>query len=153
MKVEADFVSRITSLIERALILMIMYVGTFKTDMIVLICFKCYNVTSYWLIFLASESVHWYWQDHLVRSKKNVQTIDNIAYRYSSYAIWVRVRVMVFNATFNNISVISWRSVLFVGETGVSRENHQLVTSHWQTLSHNVVSRTTRLEWDSNSQL
>ena len=27
---------------------------------------------------------------------------------------------MVFNATFNNISVISWRSVLFVAETAVS---------------------------------
>jgi len=26
---------------------------------------------------------------------------------------------MVFNATFNNISVISWRSVLLVEETGV----------------------------------
>jgi hypothetical protein len=26
---------------------------------------------------------------------------------------------MMFNATFNNISVISWRSVLLVGETGV----------------------------------
>jgi hypothetical protein len=33
--------------------------------------------------------------------------------------------------TFNNISVISWRSV-----TG---ENHRPVASHWQTLSHNVV--------------
>ena len=30
-----------------------------------------------------------------------------------------RVRVMVFNATFNNCSVISWRSVLLVEETGV----------------------------------
>ena len=28
-------------------------------------------------------------------------------------------RFMVFNATFNNISVISWRSVLLVEETGV----------------------------------
>jgi hypothetical protein len=26
---------------------------------------------------------------------------------------------MVFNATFNNISIISWRSVLLVEETGV----------------------------------
>ena len=26
---------------------------------------------------------------------------------------------MVFNATFNNCSVISWRSALLVGETGV----------------------------------
>ena len=29
----------------------------------------------------------------------------------------------VFNATFNNISVISWRSVLLVEETGVPEEN------------------------------
>ena len=32
--------------------------------------------------------------------------------------------VMVFNATFYNISVISWRSVLLVEETGVPGENH-----------------------------
>jgi len=35
--------------------------------------------------------------------------------------------VTVFNATFNNISVISQGSVLFVEETGVHRENHQLL--------------------------
>ena len=46
---------------------------------------------------------------------------------------------MVFNATFNNISDISWRSVLLVDETGGTRENHRPVASHWQTLSHNVV--------------
>ena len=32
---------------------------------------------------------------------------------------------LVFNATFNNISVISWRSVLLVEETGVPEENHR----------------------------
>jgi len=32
---------------------------------------------------------------------------------------------MVFNATFNNISVISWRSVLLIEETGVPGENHR----------------------------
>ena len=37
---------------------------------------------------------------------------------------------MVFNATFNNISVIWWPSVLLVEETGVPGENHRLVTSH-----------------------
>jgi len=46
---------------------------------------------------------------------------------------------MVFNATFNNISVISWRSDLLVEETGGSGENPQPVASHLQTLSHNVV--------------
>ena len=31
---------------------------------------------------------------------------------------------MVFNTTFNNISVISWHPVLLVEETGVPGENH-----------------------------
>jgi len=55
---------------------------------------------------------------------------------------------MVFNVTFNNISVISWRSVLLVKETGGPGENHRSVASHWQTLSHNVVHP----DRDSNSQ-
>ena len=39
---------------------------------------------------------------------------------------------MVFNATFNNISAISWRSALLVEETGVPRDNHIPVASHWE---------------------
>ena len=35
------------------------------------------------------------------------------------------VIVMVFNATFNNISVLSWRSVLLMEETGEPGENHR----------------------------
>jgi hypothetical protein len=42
----------------------------------------------------------------------------------------VRIRVMVFNAPFNNISIISWQSVLLVEETGLPRENHRPVSSH-----------------------
>jgi hypothetical protein len=60
---------------------------------------------------------------------------------------------MVFNATFNNISIISWRSVLLVEETVVPRENNRPVTSHRQTLSRNVVSSTDHHERDLNSQL
>ena len=52
------------------------------------------------------------------------------------------------NAALNNISVISWRSVLLAEETGVRGEKP--LTS--QTLSHNVVSSTPRHEWDSSSQ-
>ena len=37
------------------------------------------------------------------------------------------VCLMVFSATFNNISVISWRSVLLVEDTGVPREDHRRV--------------------------
>ena len=56
--------------------------------------------------------------------------------------VWFRF--VVFNATFNNISV------LLVEET---RENHRPVASHWQTLSHNVLSSTPCHEQGSNSQL
>jgi hypothetical protein len=60
---------------------------------------------------------------------------------------------MVFNATFNNISVISWWVVLLVEETGASGENHRPVASHRQTLSDNVASSTPRHEGGSNSRL
>ena len=42
----------------------------------------------------------------------------------------IGVRVIVFNDTFNNISVISWRSVLLVKETGVPGKNHRPPVSH-----------------------
>ena len=60
---------------------------------------------------------------------------------------------MVFNTTFNNISVISLKSVLLVEETGVPRENNWPAASHRQTISHNVVSSTPHHERDSNTQL
>jgi hypothetical protein len=61
---------------------------------------------------------------------------------------------MVFNATFNNISVISCHSVLLLEETRVPGENHQPAASHWHTLSHKVVLSTPRQEqgWDHHGQ-
>jgi len=38
---------------------------------------------------------------------------------------------MVFNATFNYISLISWRSVLLVEDTRGPEENHRPTASHW----------------------
>jgi len=61
---------------------------------------------------------------------KSLQTTDG---KYNGHWLaWVGIGwhglgwVMVFNITFNNISVILWRSVLFVEETGVPRENNVL---------------------------
>ena len=51
---------------------------------------------------------------------------------------------MVFNSTFNNISAISWLSIILLEKTGVPRENGS-VASHREMLSHNVVSSTPRL--------
>jgi len=54
--------------------------------------------------------------------------------------IWVKD--MMFHATFNNISVILWRSVLLVEEIGVSEKTTDLSQV---TDKHNVVLRTPRL--------
>ena len=44
--------------------------------------------------------------------------------------------VMVFNATFNNILVISWKSVLLVKGTGVFTESRRPVVSlHYELFS------------------
>jgi hypothetical protein len=47
---------------------------------------------------------------------------------YGPFCLRVRVRVMVFNTTFNNISVILWQSVLLEEETGVPGENRRPVS-------------------------
>ena len=66
--------------------------------------------------------------------------LKEISNRYSTLfnnkvdLIWF----IVLNATFGNISVISWRSVLLKKTRG-PRENHRHVASNWQSLSHNVV--------------
>jgi hypothetical protein len=52
---------------------------------------------------------------------------------------------MVFNATFNNISIISLWSVLLVEETGLPGKKHWPATGHWKISSHNVESSTPHL--------
>ena len=55
-----------------------------------------------------------------------------VHYWYTIYTKDVKGMVwfMVLNATFNNISVISWRSVLLVEETGVPTENYRPVAGY-----------------------
>ena len=56
----------------------------------------------------------------------------NNSLRIMLHSVLVWFGSMMLNATFNNISVISWWSVLLVEETGVSGENHWSVACHWQ---------------------
>ena len=52
------------------------------------------------------------------------------------YSLWLPlwfdlIWFLVFNATFGNISAISWRPVLVVEEAGVPGENHRPWASNW----------------------
>ena len=60
---------------------------------------------------------------------------------------------MVFDATFNNISAVSWRFVLWVEKTGVPGQNHRPVASYVQTVSLNVLSNTSRHERGPHSHV
>ena len=83
-----------------------------------------------------------------IAKKKNQTIIDIKPHKYEFNHIHpVGIRVMMFNATFKNISV----TISFIGG-----ENHQpaaAAASLRQTLSHDVVSSTPRYEWDGNSLL
>ena len=54
---------------------------------------------------------------------------------------WFCFDIWCFNATFSNISAISWRPVLVVEEAGVPGKNHRPWASNWSTLSLAVASR------------
>jgi len=74
-----------------------------------------------------------------VNKENFVEHIESAKYQTWCYGadgiyvvcIGVRVRAMVLNVTFNNISDISWRSVLLMKEPGVSAEIHRPSVSHW----------------------
>ena len=68
-----------------------------------------------------------------------IQIYDRIVSILFNDGICLFVCMMVLNATFNNISVISCLSVLLVDKTRGPGENHRPVASHRQNLSHNVV--------------
>jgi hypothetical protein len=60
---------------------------------------------------------------------KNADLVKN-AYLKGTRIICFSVCLMVLNATFSNISVISWLTGLLVEETGVPGENHRPAVSH-----------------------
>ena len=66
-------------------------------------------------------------KSYLQRTNNERQVISNTRTPFG----WFRlVSFMLFNTTYNNISVISWRSVVLVEETRVPGENHRAVTSY-----------------------
>jgi hypothetical protein len=107
--------------------------------------------------------LHTYWDLELKVSSKffeflNIHIWLTPFYHDTSLSMMFKSTIMTgpaghgVNAIINNVSVTSWQLVLLVEETGIPGENFRLAAGPRQTLSHNVVSSTPRLERDSNSQ-
>jgi hypothetical protein len=111
--------------------------------------FSFYNIEIFWETKClmcndrSNEAVRSFFFDKLIASLGIRNLMES--------GCWFMVWFILLKATFNNISVISWWSVLLVEETRVPRENNW-PASHWQTSSTNVGSITPPHERCSNSQ-
>jgi len=66
------------------------------------------------------------------KSRENVKSGTSFTSgKILSFFSFFVVGFLVFNATFSNISAISWRPVLVVEEAGVPGEHHRPWTSNW----------------------
>ena len=61
------------------------------------------------------------------QSDLSIHSVIENSWASVDWLIWF----LVFNATFSNISAISWRPALVVEEAGVTGENHQPWASNW----------------------
>ena len=93
-------------------------------------------------IFDATDTIRWFCLWFLVTLYKTSVKLFNI--QIYNRLVWL----IVFNATFNNISTTSWWSVVLVEETRVPEENHPPVAGHWQIMFIEYTSP----EWDSNAK-
>ena len=85
------------------------------------------------------------WQNGCVMERPIVQTTGmkrTVVSIEKAYCLFDGV------SNFNNILVISWRSVLLVEETWVPAEKLRPVASHWQTLLYNVVWSYSMTGWE-----
>ena len=76
-------------------------------------------------MYVICNSINTLYWSYILYAHMGKQTIDVQNKHFELF--WLAYAV---NAPFNNISVISWQSVLLVEETRVPGENHRPVASH-----------------------
>ena len=108
------------------------------------------SASTSWLHLIFSLTIRWNMKLNTIPMATAMKTrfCKRIKLKNSCDSLFVCL--MMLNVTFNNISVISWRSVLLVEDTGGPGENHRPVASHWQTLSHNAVHLSLIEIWTHN---
>ena len=97
-----------------------------------------YIMSQFWILILEHTTL-------LISSTRVFFNIDKLVERLWLWFCIQWVKIMMFNATFNNISVMSWRSVLFVEETGEKVEDlvfqlNMFYTKHTARKSHSKSS-------------
>ena len=93
-------------------------------------CWLLYCLSFYELRLLITPFISSNFSSHIKSHQVYLATWGDLSHNFSCN--WfVLIWFLVFNATFSNISAISWRPVLVVEEAGVPGENHRPWTSNW----------------------
>jgi hypothetical protein len=96
--------------------------------------------TRCWIINEESDDLSTlYWIS--IQANKSLFFIKILCDKVMYFPFTFSIYFWCFNATFSNISAISWWPVLVVEEAGVSGENHRPWASNWSTLSLAAASR------------
>ena len=93
----------------------IIFLGSIVTLMICF--FKGLNMTCFFRVSIVTLRI-WF-------SRINNVVFFWVPLMTSKICFWIWIWILVFNATFSNISAISWRPVLVVEEARVPGENHR----------------------------
>jgi hypothetical protein len=91
---------------------------------------KIESVCILWFCFVLLDK-HWKWTNMKVWQSDWKQLLWYAMFPLTSDRAQLDFDFWCFNATFNNISAISWRPVLMVEEAGIPGENHRPWASNW----------------------
>jgi hypothetical protein len=85
------------------------------------------------IAWLADKMYRFFYKYNLTHNKypQGVHVTKTIQKEHNHRNVKLIDWFIMFNATFSNISAISWQTVLVVEEAGVPAENHRPWASNW----------------------
>ena len=111
----------------------------------------CFQLIQYLIVY--ASLMDFVDRDAFLTRKIQIQVLPSWNHHFKRFTgvVWMVIgMVMAFNTTFNNITVVSWRSVLLVEETGKPGVNQRPAANQTHFITQCFIENTPP-EWNSNS--